>query len=259
MSIKSVFETERVFSELSSTLVGRIFLMKVFADETPPPVTEPVQPNYEQLISAARKEEKDKLYPRITKLETENSEMVKKHNEALLKIAALQDKLDEFKNAPKGATEQEVNDLKSQITALNTQLDEYKNAPTVEQIRQEFEAEYSLKDYARELVDKNRKKLISLLVPEVRGSTKEEIEAALTSALEKSANVRKEMGLEEPEEEEPEDNKPQPKPKTTTRRPQTTVPTGETLRVGKYTAEQIRNMDAKSPEYKAFRESQGLK
>ena len=74
------------------------FCVKALAEESvAEDVVEPVvettpkqQINYEELIAIARREEKDKLYPQISRLKEDLKVMTKLNNDNLLKIAELE-------------------------------------------------------------------------------------------------------------------------------------------------------------------------
>lgn len=102
-------------------------------NQDPTPNTPPTQPNidFESLIAKARKEEKEKLYPEITKLKEEVEKKVARINELLLaigekdEIISQKDKeIKELKNNSKKSDSQEVKDLKIKITELENKLAE---------------------------------------------------------------------------------------------------------------------------------------
>jgi predicted RNase H-like nuclease (RuvC/YqgF family) len=99
------------------------------APNTPPPA----QPNidFESLIAKARKEEKEKLYPEITKLKEEVEKKVARINELLLaigekdEIISQKDKeIKELKNNSKKSDSQEVKELNIKIAELENKLAE---------------------------------------------------------------------------------------------------------------------------------------
>ncbi len=81
--------------------------LKVYADEPTPAEPTPAEPapaepqktpiNYEDLISKARKEEKDKLYPQIESLKTQINSWTEKANTHLITIAEKDSEIAELK------------------------------------------------------------------------------------------------------------------------------------------------------------------
>lgn len=204
----------------------RLFCRKVYADDTPEDgdgEDEAPQVSFEDLISKARKEEKDKLYPQIDKLKKEKKVLTDANNAHLLTISGLQDDVTELKKqiATAGTDDSElVKGLKKQLDDALKIIDglreDLKNKPEGtedelrETIRKEVEAEYEVKLYRlnklQELGDK-------LLVPEVvTGTTTEEIDASIKAALEQSKKIRERLGVDEDDEED--DETPPPKKKT---------------------------------------------
>ena len=77
--------------------------------------------NYEDLIARARKEEKDKLYPKLEKLELDNKDLVAKHNQALIsigekdtEISRLKAELEQARTNSTTSNNQEITNLKAQ-------------------------------------------------------------------------------------------------------------------------------------------------
>lgn len=249
------------------------FLCKnVYADEgstgdATPNVNPAPSLNFEQLIAQARKEEKDKLYPRIKKLEEENAAHVENINGYLIKIGdltkAVENLTAENGKLKKGDGEesQEVKDLKSQLEALKAENETLKNSSTNEsELRKQIEAEYEVKLYAKEQLAENKDAILSTFTAEVTGSTKEEVDEAVKRAIEKSLNIKKELGLVDDKGNQKKPAKNKSGDTNTPTVPQAANPvenSGST--VVNYSAEYIRNLDPKSEEYKEFRKSLGLK
>lgn len=216
--------------------------------------------NYEQLIAQARKEEKDKLYPRIQKLEEENKTLTKSSNNYLLQIAALKDELEKLKSA---GDSEEVKTLKQTIADLQGQIETLKNnAVDEEAIRKKVADEYEVKMYAQEQIALHKGSILSTLIPDIKGATKEEVDAAIKTAKETTKTVKKELGLEvDDEEDDNKDKTPGKKSKKSTtpakRVPPASPPT-ETEEED-YDVDYIRNLDPRSEEYKQFRKSIGLR
>lgn len=217
--------------------------------------------NYEDLIAKARKEEKEKQYKTIDKLKTQVNTLTEQHNNDLLKIADLEKQLkeanDKLTTAGSGDSE-EVKTLKGTIKTLEKEKDdldkkvkEYEAKPPVNreevvaEVRTELEAEYEVKTYKAtkmaELKD-------DILVPElVFGNTKEEIDASIQSALNRSAEIKKNLGLNT-------DNKPS---KRTPKSPANPSVSG--VQDNQVSLERLATMDVSSPEYAQLRKQLGLR
>lgn len=216
--------------------------------------------NYEDLIAKARKEEKDKQYKTIEKYKTQVSTLTEQHNSDLLKIADLEKKLEDAETkltkAGSGDSE-EVKTLKSEVETLKADKKsledkvktfEGQTPVTREQVeadvRAELEAEYEVKTYKAtkmaELKD-------DILVPElVMGTTKEEIDASIQSALNRSAEIKKSLGFDESK-----------KQKRTPKSPSN--PSVNGAQDKGYTLEYLASLDVRSPEYAEVRKSLGLR
>ena len=217
--------------------------------------------NYEQLIAQARKEEKDKLYPRIQKLEEENKTLTKSSNNYLLQIAALKDELEKLKSA---GDSDEVKTLKQTIADLQGQIETLKNnAVDEEAVRQKVAAEYEVKMYAQEQIALHKGSILSTLIPDIKGATKEEVDAAIKTAKETTKTVKKELGLEvDDEEDDNKDKTPGKKSKKGSSTPAKRVPPASPpteTEEEDYDVDYIRNLDPRSEEYKQFRKSIGLR
>ena len=217
--------------------------------------------NYEQLIAQARKEEKDKLYPRIQKLEEENKTLTKSSNNYLLQIAALKDELEKLKSA---GDSDEVKTLKQTIADLQGQIETLKNnAVDEEAIRKKVADEYEVKMYAQEQIALHKGSILSTLIPDIKGETKEEVDAAIKTAKETTKTVKKELGLEvDDEEDDNKDKTPGKKSKKSSSTPAKRVPPASPpteTEEEDYDVDYIRNLDPSSEEYKQFRKSIGLR
>lgn len=217
--------------------------------------------NYEQLIAQARKEEKDKLYPRIQKLEEENKTLTKSNNNYLLQIAALKDELEKLKSA---GDSDEVKTLKQTIADLQGQIETLKNnAVDEEAIRKKVADEYEVKMYAQEQIALHKGSILSTLIPDIKGATKEEVDAAIKTAKETTKTVKKELGLEvDDEEDDNKDKTPGKKSKKGSSTPAKRVPPASPpteTEEEDYDVDYIRNLDPSSEEYKQFRKSIGLR
>lgn len=213
--------------------------------------------NYEQLIAQARKEEKEKLYPRLKKAEDENKELTSKLNNALLKIAALQDELEKAKSGDP----EEVKKLRSQVESLTGEIEELKKSTVSEEdIRSEVKREYEVKLYAQQQLDANKGDILSTLYETITGKTKEDVDSAVTAAKEKTRTIKKELGLIDDDG----DDKSKKKPATTKGErkkpsaPPVSVPSSD-VEDEDFDPEYIRNLDPRSEEYKEFRKKMGLR
>ena len=216
--------------------------------------------NYEDLIAKARKEEKDKHYKTIEKLKQQIETLTTQHNGDLLAKADLEKKLQEAndKLTKAGSSDsEEVKALKDTIKNLEKEkadlenkvkeLEDNKPANREEveaEVRKELEAEYEVKTYKAtkmaELKD-------DILVPElVMGTTKEEIDASIQSALERSAEIKKNLGITT-------DKKQQ---KRTPKSP--TNPSVSDVQDKGVSLERLATMDVSSPEYAELRKQLGL-
>lgn len=235
--------------------------LRAFAEEGETEEGEKTTPtiNYEDLIAKARKEEKEKQYKTIEKLKGQVETLTQQHNNDLLANADLEKKLqeanDKLTKAGSGDSE-EVANLKNTIMALQKDkeaLDEkvkgYEAIPTVNredivtEVRAELEKEYEVKHYK---VTKMAELKDEILVPElVFGNTKEEIDASIQSALERSNEIRKNLGVS---------NKAQQRtPKTTTN------PSVSKVQDNEVSIERLATMDVRSPEYAKLRQQLGLR
>lgn len=167
--------------------------------------------NYEDLIAKARKEEKEKQYKTIEKLKTQVGTLTEQHNNDLLRIADLEKKVADAEakltTAGKGDSEEvstlktEIETLKGEKKTLEDKVKTYEGQKPVSreeveaEVRAELEAEYEVKTYkATKLLELKD----DILVPElVIGSTKEEIDKSIESALERSKEIKKSLGISE--------------------------------------------------------------
>ncbi len=167
--------------------------------------------NYEDLIAKARKEEKEKQYKTIDKLKTQVNTLTEQHNNDLLRIADLEKKVTDAETklttAGKGDSEEistlktEIETLKGEKKSLEDKVKTFEGQKPVDrseveaEVRAELEAEYEVKTYkATKLLEMKD----DILVPElVIGSTKEEIDKSIESALERSKEIKKSLGISE--------------------------------------------------------------
>ena len=237
-------------------------ILKAFADEGGDGGDEggekSPQINFETLIANARKEEKEKLYPRIKKLEDENKALVQTNNDTLLRLATVQKELDELK-ANKGEN-QKIKDLEKELETLKAENVTLKEStPKEEEIRNQIKAEYEVKLYRTEKLNENKDSILSVFVDEVSGNTKEEIDASITKVITKTVDTKKQLGLVDedgnpitPKKKEEKD------PKKAPTKPPVANPNdgadGE-----EFDLDYVRNLDPRSAEYQEFRKKMGLK
>jgi ribosomal protein L18E len=214
--------------------------------------------NYEDLIAKARKEEKDKQYKKIKKLEEDISSLTNGHNNDLLTIANLQQQLkaaEEKLTKTNSGDSEAVQTLKSQISNLEKEKKELedkvaayeKNPPASQEdiekkVRAELETEYKVKNYR---ITKLAEFSDQILVPElVVGDTEEEIDKSITAAIERSNQIRKSLGVKDGEK------------KRTTPKSNPSVSGAQD-----HTAdfERLATMDVRSKEYRELREKLGLR
>lgn len=217
--------------------------------------------NYEDLIAKARKEEKEKQYKTIEKLKTQNNTLTEQHNNDLLKIADLEKQLkeanDKLTTAGSGDSE-EVKTLKGTIKTLekdkeelDKKVKEYESKKPVSreeveaEVRAELEAKYEVKTYKAEKMAELKD---DILVPElVFGTTKEQIDASIQSALARSAEIKKNLGIG--------DNQ-----KPAKRTPKNASnPSSSSVQDKEISLERLATMDVRSPEYAQLRQQLGLR
>ena len=249
--------------------VSRSLVLNVHADEEggeePKDGDEPKNTptiNYEDLISKARKEEKDKQYKTIDKLKGQIETLTKQHNEDLLKIGQLEEDLktanSKLQTAGQGDSE-EIKTLKGTIATLNKEKADLENKikdiedNTVtreeleNEIRTELEAEYTTKTYRAEKMAELKDEI---LVPElVIGNTIEEIDASIEVALEKSKSIREKLGIVDGQPKSPQGRT----PKTPSN------PSMSRVQDSQFSMEYIAGLDVSSPEYAEFRKQTGLR
>lgn len=263
MKRQSDFKAEQVTTTFSKFL-GAISLT-AFAEEDPnsEPNSNPDPKNqeggkpsidFEQMIAQARKEEKEKLYPRLKKLEDENKTLKNSVNTYLLENATLKDEIEKLSKTGESS---EVQNLKDQVKTLTEEKEALtKDAPNEEEIRAKIEKEFEVKMYIKDKLAENKESILSIFTSEVTGTTKEEVDEALRKAMEKTESVKKDLGLDEKKDSTSQDPTP-----STPSKPKKVPPASPPQVDNKETfdAEYVRNMDPRSEEYKEFRKKMGLK
>jgi hypothetical protein len=247
MDCKAELKTKNFYGRISRCLFLNVFADEAKPDEnsnkdegdkTPPA---PVVINYEDLIAKARKEEKEKLYGKIKQYETEIGELTKKNNENILLVAQKDEEIKKL-TTQLGSKEEskELKDLRSENEKLKIELDKAKKeTPKAEEIskkvREEVEAEYEVKLYRTEKIHSASGKIIPELVT---GTTKEEIDQTFDIAKKRFEDIVK----------------------TNT---QSNMPpvssTSSNVNTKKYTLDDLRSVDPRSPEYAKIRKELGLR
>ena len=233
--------------------VLKVRALNVFADENN---NQPPQVNIEELIAMARKEEKDKLYPQIESLKSEKARITGSLNEALLKNAELTKQLDALKNESGNVAElnSTIKDLEAKVEVLTSEKDDLaeklKNAPKAEELEAKYKTQYEVKDYLRTALAEHKDDILKTFISEVKGETKEEVDASIQKAIEKSNQVREDLGVSTKSKKKKDEGKTEtPKPE----RPKRPTPPENYGNLEEYDPEYIRNLDPSSAEYKEFR------
>ena len=214
--------------------------------------------NYEELIAHARKEEKDKLYPRMKKLEDDNKALTEKHNQTLIELGTARQRIAELEAS--GESE-EVAKLKKDLADSQAEVGRLKaSAPNEEAIRKEIEAEYEVKLYTQKKVSEGSDSILPIFAGDVQGKTKEEVDAAFEAAVNKTIETKKQLGLLDA------DGNPVDLKKSSTKKksPEGTpsappVANPSTKGDEGFDFEYVQNLDPRSPEYAEFRKKMGLR
>lgn len=199
--------------------------------------------NYEELIAKARKEEKEKMYKKLQKLKEENNTLINQHNKDLLRIGELESKINL-------SSTQNVDELNTIIKSLTTERDDLSNKllecdknlkEKEDEIRNKVKEEYEIKLYLSTKLLENKD---TILVPElVQGNTKEDIDASIEKAKERSEEIKKSLGM----------NRTYRTPKTSSN------PSIEGIQSKQFDLSTLATMDVSSPEYRELRKQLGLK
>lgn len=246
-------------------------LLRAFADEgdgAGDGGSNSTQLNFEALIAKARQEEKDKLYPRIKKLEDENKALVQSNNDNLIRLGDAQRELEKLRAETAEGESQTVADLRKQLEDAQTEITTLKEStPNEADIRAKVEAEYEVKLYRTTLLSdpENADKILTVFKDEVTGSTKEEIDASFEKAVEKTLQTKKQLGLVDDEGNPVGDSKKKKKSKaddTDDKKKQDTAPpvaNPSDEEDEEFDMDYIQSLDPRSPEYAEFRKKMGLR
>lgn len=233
----------------------KVRALNVFADEEGN--QQQKQINIEELIAIARKEEKDKLYPQIENLKSEKSRITGSLNEALLKNAELAKQLETLKSEKGNVAElnSTIKDLEAKVEVLTSEKEDLaeklKNAPKAEELEAKYKTQYEVKDYLRTALAEHKDDILKTFISDVKGDTKEEVDASIQKAIEKSNQVREDLGVSKSKKKKDE-GKQEESPKSE-KRPKRLAPPENYGKLEEYDPEYIRNLDPNSEEYKEFR------
>lgn len=159
--------------------------------------------NYEDLIAKARKEEKQKLYPKIEKLEKRVEDLTEKNNKKVLQVGELNEQIETLENELESAKDKATQSDDERVTQLQSDLEEKESTiedlqsqledteeVDVEELRQEIEEEvkneYEVKLYREKKIADAEGQVIPELV---MGSTKEEIDETFEKAQERYTEI----------------------------------------------------------------------
>lgn len=232
-------------------------IYKAYAEEIDDPIEDSNDGStvsFDELITKARKEEKAKQYNTIKKLKESNSTLTNQLNDALLNNAALEKQLKELDKGEVANLTSQINTLNSEKQALEAQLKGFdgfvKREDVESQIRAELENEFNVRTHKIEILAQHKE---DLLVPElVTGNTVEELDASLTAALERSNQIRQQLGAVNNSNNSKTHQQDQP-------RIPVTNPSVSGIQDSEYSLEYLASLDPSSEEYKEVRKKLGLK
>ena len=208
--------------------------------------------NFEDLISKARKEEKEKLYPQITSLKTKVDELTEKNNGHLLtieqkdkEIKRLEGELEKVKNSKVETESETVKRLQGEIKDLkanleNAEKNKVDKTELENTVREELKNEYEIKLYRIEKI--NSPEYRDSIIPElVMGTSKEEIDSSLEASKQRYEEITNSVLTKE-----------------NVKLSSGNINTGS-LNTKEFTVEDIMNLDPRSEDYAEFRKKIGLK
>jgi DNA repair exonuclease SbcCD ATPase subunit len=206
--------------------------------------------DFEVLIQKARQEEKEKLYPKIKKLEEDIKKYQDSNNDKLLTIATLKEEKEKMQKEFDSNTDSKA--LKDEIEALKEENKKLKEStPKVEEIEKRIRDEYEIKMYTQKVIQDNKEKFFDVFSNEIQGATKEEVDASLEKVVAKSKTIKEQLGTTDT-------TPPAGTPPDKNTNPPSSNPSGRVAK-NDFKIEDIRNLDPRSPEYKEFRKKLGLK
>lgn len=162
------------------------------SDDTPP--------NFEDLMTRARREEREKLYPQINKLKEEKNSLLLSEEKLKQKVESLEKENKDLKESSNKSDDEKVSALNKEIDALKKELEDVEGSKVDENelrknIEEEIRGEYDTKLYReqrlREISDEGKN-----VIPElVMGNTKEEIDESIKLAEKRYEEiVKREIG-----------------------------------------------------------------
>lgn len=200
--------------------------------------------NYEDLIAKARKEEKDKLYPKIESLNKDVSKWTETCNKHLITIAEKEKEIEALETKLKSSGKddsKEVKDLNVIIEDLKKQIEGASNSKVDEKaIEEKIKSEYEVKFYRLEQLAKLGEEVIPELVT---GLTKEDIDKSIEESKKRYTELAEKIAG---------------KSKSNFKVPASNVNTS-TLNAKDFKIEDLAKLDPRSAEYKEFRIRAGLK
>jgi hypothetical protein len=154
------------------------------------------QVNFEDLITKARKEEKDKLYPQIKDLKKANEDLTEKNNKNLLsveskdkEIADLKAKIEELQTSTSKSDSDAVKTLKKEVKDLKATIADMETTKVnVEEIEGRIKDEYEVRLYREQKLREAGEGVIPELVT---GLTKEDIDASVKASQERYQSIIK--------------------------------------------------------------------
>lgn len=200
--------------------------------------------NFEDLIANARKQEKEKLYPQIKKLEEANKILTEKNNNHLLTIGEKDSRIKELENQIKNMENSNSKSASEKEEALAKEIESLKqtianlesNTIDVEELEAQIRGEYEVKLYREQKL----REVGDTVIPElITGNTKEEIDQSLEVSKQRFAQLTERI-------------------LGNVNVPMSNVSTS-TFHVKDLKIEDIANIDPRSPEYAELRAKLGLK
>ena len=212
--------------------------------------------NIEDLLSKVRQQEKEKHYKTIDKLKVQVKTLTEQHNEDLLKVADLENKLADAEKKVSEANKddssavvtlkEELSKIQSEKKELEEKIKAFETAeiPSREdiekEVREELSKEYEVRTYKAEKLAELKDEI---LVPElVMGDTKEEIDKSIEAAKKRSDEIRKSLGAK----------------KSPARKSNPSNPDTSNVHESQVDLNEIATMDVGSKEYRELRKKLGL-
>lgn len=262
-------------AEMRERVLNKI-VFNAFADEEPSQGEDskggnnPI--NYEQLIALARKEEKDKLYPKIKALEKENKTLIENANNYLIEIGNLKTQISELTSkSDKGVDieqlQKDYDDLKTKFDTLAGEKEELENrlndVVPEEELRATITKEFEVKYYLDSQKSEHEGEILPMFMNDITGSTNEEIDESISNAINKTLEIKKQLGLidEDGNEVKSKSASDEKSNKEEGKKRKDVPPANpkSNENVTKYTASYIQSLDPSSEEYRKFRAELGLK